>query len=101
MTAPEMRDVVCVVGITKDNKPVWKKVGVKMLTKSSKREVILLDRTFNPAGVVTDNNNKNSVALYFFEQDNKELRNKEASLKPEKQPGQRSYFEDFKDDIPF
>lgn len=103
MTAPEMQDVVCVVGVTKDNKPVWKKVGVKTLTKASNREVILLDRTFNPAGVATDEINKNSVALYFFKQDNTEFRNKEAPLKPrpEKRPDQRSYFEDFKDDIPF
>ena len=98
MTTPEIQDVVCVVGISKDNKPIWKKVGVKMLTKTTKREVILLDRTFNPAGVAIEDNNKNTIALYFFEQ-----REKEDPIfsKQTKQPNPKSYFDDFKDDLPF
>lgn len=103
MITPEIQNVVCVVGVTKDNKPIWKKVGIRTITKTFSKEVILLDRTFNPAGVAIEENNKNSVALYIFKQNSQEFRNKEAYLKPnpEKLSNQKSYFEDFKDDAPF
>lgn len=88
-------DVVCVIGINKDGKPIWKKVGVKTKTKSSNRDVILLDRTFNPAGVVVDDNTLTSIPLYFFKQD------KEGEEKREPHKLVSNGFNDFEDDIPF
>lgn len=96
MAEQTYQDVVCVVGRTKDQKPIWKKVGVFTTTKSSGRAVILLDRTFNPAGVVVDQHNKTSVPLYFFEQDEKKDAKRDA-----KAAQQQNSFHDFEDDIPF
>ena len=91
-------DVCCVIGMSADNKPIWKKVGVKTKTKTSNRDVILLDRTFNPAGVAPDEHSKNSVPLYFFEQDKDRQQQEERKTKPA--PKTNSYT-DFDDDIPF
>ncbi len=100
MAEQTYQDVVCVIGISKDHKPIWKKVGVKTQTKSTGRDVILLDRTFNPAGVAVDEGNKTSVPLYFFEQDTKEQR-EERQVTYKKGRALDKTFNDFEDDIPF
>lgn len=97
MAEQTYQDVVCVVGQTKDQKPIWKKVGVLTTTKSSGRAVILLDRTFNPAGVAVDQHNKTSVPLYFFEQDSKEDK-AERHAQGKKLD---NTWNNFEDDIPF
>lgn len=96
-TLPEANeDVSCVVGTDKNGKPVWKKVGIKTHTKSTGRVCILLDRTFNPAGVAVTDQTKNSVPLYFFTQDAA----REEHRTPKPAPASKSW-NDFDDDIPF
>lgn len=87
----------CVIVGFKDGAPIWKKVGVKTKTKSSNRDVILLDRTFNPAGCPIDEVGKTSVPVYFFKQDTKEEREQKQS----KRNQLPANYADFEDDIPF
>jgi hypothetical protein len=87
----------CVIIGFKDGAPIWKKIGVKTKTKSSNRDVILLDRTFNPAGCPIDEYSLTSVPIYFFKQDTKE----EKEQKQNKRTMPPTNYADFDDDIPF
>jgi hypothetical protein len=64
--AQKMYDVAVKVGIGKDGKAIWKNVGVVL--KGDKGPFMLLDRTFNPAGVPQDNNQSGgSLLINFFQ----------------------------------
>ena len=87
----------CVIIGFNDGNPIWKKVGIKTKTKSSNRDVVLIDRTFNPAGCPTDEASKTSVPVYFFPQDKDRERFKGVG----KTAVPQNSFSDFEDDIPF
>jgi hypothetical protein len=89
-------DACCIIGF-KEGAPIWKKVGVKTKTKASGKDVILLDRTFNPAGCPIDEHSKTSVPIYFFKQDTPE----EKENKRNKRTAPPAKYADFEDDIPF
>lgn len=58
-----MYEVAVKVG-EKDGKAIWKNIGVVL--KGDKGPFMLLDRTFNPAGVPVDNGG-GSLLLNFFQ----------------------------------
>ncbi len=66
--AKKAYDVCVVVGeYQKDGetKPIWLNVGV-IMKKDDGKPFMLLDRTFNPAGVPVNEDNQRSVLLNLF-----------------------------------
>jgi len=80
------KDAMVVTGTTAEGNPIWKKVGIFMKAKQSGREMLLLDRTFNPAGVAINPQNKNNVAIMAFDpqpEDQKPQQRKEPTARKE------------------
>jgi len=55
MSAKIVNRLLVITGTKKDGSPVWHKCGVVM--EKNGKQFILLDRTFNPAGVPSDHQN--------------------------------------------
>lgn len=55
MSAKIVNRLLVITGSKKDGSPVWHKCGVVM--EKNGKQFILLDRTFNPAGVPSDHQN--------------------------------------------
>jgi len=109
--------LVCISGYFDNGDPIWKQAGVVIVNKSGKVNIII-DKTFNPAGVVGDNNKTGvilSVVPYSVEElKTKVIRKREAFVptltpKPEIKPFTESRYpssfagtlDDMNDDIPF
>lgn len=114
--------LVCVVGYMPNGNPIWKQAGVITVGRNGK-PVILLDKTFNPAGVV-DERKGSSIILSPVRYSPEELQKKESfsstprpktgDIKPIREDysratplplpevrGSSSNFDDMDDDIPF
>jgi hypothetical protein len=91
---PKKYDLVVVTGnytnSMGEQKKQYKNVGI--VNETDKGLYILLDRTFNPAGVPNPDNNGN-VLISMFEPKGKE--------EPPKQSNSFSSFDEFEDEIPF
>jgi hypothetical protein len=59
----KLYDLAVKVAANKEGKAVWKNIGVVM--QGDKGPYLLLDRTFNPAGV-PGNDNKQSIIVSMF-----------------------------------
>ena len=57
-------DICVKIGAKKDGKPIFKKVG--SLRSSDKGPYILLDKTFNPAGVMDDKGHTSAMLSCFI-----------------------------------
>lgn len=86
--ANDRLDIICIIGMN-GNKPVWRKVGIFLPTTKSGKPMILLDRTFCAAGVVSEDGFA-SASLYCREPE---------EYKP--RAAKHSSVQDFDDDIPF
>lgn len=88
-----MYDIVVKTGEKPDGKAIWKTVGVMM--EGDKGPFLLLDRTFNPAGVPPKTPTDSSIFCSLFEPSNEKAAAapaKKAYVKPAK---------GFDDDIPY
>ena len=109
--------LVCISGYFPNGDPIWRQAGVVIVNKNGKVNIIV-DKTFNPAGVVGDDE-KSGVMLTAVPYSAEELRrkgdfNKAVPLspsfvptltpKPEIKPykeAKSSSWNDMDDDIPF
>lgn len=103
--------LVCISGYFPSGDPIWKQAGVVIVNKSGKVNIII-DKIFNPAGVVGDND-KTGVMLsavpYSVEElKTKVIKKREAFVptltpKPVIKPYNETKrnFDDMDDDIPF
>jgi len=121
--AKVLKELVFKAGEKNDGSAIWKKAGVLIETDYGK-QVILLDRSFNPAGVMVDNPASSACLLNLFDQQSEEEREvhyrqyKErqkvrdtsapSPTKPTKAPSPtkpaksvKGHFRDMDDDIPF
>ena len=98
--------LVCVAGYINGN-TIWKQVGT--VKKSAKGNfTIFLDKVFNPAGIMTDDNGP-SVALHAKEYSQEELDRIMKYKEPSRSQGRKAPSErkskpkqeDLEDDIPF
>ncbi len=91
------RDAIVVAGM-RHGELFWKKVGVFTTSKKG-LPVLLLDKTFNPAGVITEYNEM-SIAIYSMEQKVWDDSKKSYTVKPPTgiQPSKDVAYDD---DIPF
>ena len=99
--------LVCIVGMFNGN-PVWRQIGRLVMAKSGK-PLIMLDRTFNPAGVYVEDDKSASCLINAVPFSAEDLA-KTASYKAAKESSYREPnrmqrptqgFTDFEDDIPF
>ena len=61
-----LKELIFKAGEKKDGSPIWKKAGILLETDYGK-EVILLDRSFNPAGVMQDDIADSSCLINLFD----------------------------------
>lgn len=99
--------LLCIAGKTSEGNPVWKEVGKISATKNGKA-VVLLDCTFNPAGVHKEDRDSANALLTVVPYSQEELQrrrdwNKEHKehYQSKKQGGYRTASPDWEDDIPF
>lgn len=93
--------VVAIIGLKPDGSPVWQKVGVLMNSRNDK-PVILLDRSFNPAGCYQEDKTKSSTLLNCFEFSPEELNRRVDNKPPVFNPKTHTtYNSNYEDDIPF
>lgn len=82
-----------------EEKKRWKNIGSVVQTKDGGK-VILIDRTFNPAGVPVEDGRDQIMISMFKPQEQQGGDSKPAPAKPQQSGGSGS-FDDFEDDIPF
>lgn len=89
-----------------NDKPIWRQVGKLMLTKQGK-PMVLLDRTFAPSGVKTDDPNSAFALINCVEYSKEDLNKKDSYSKPKRDntlraEGARTHHNNYyDDDIPF
>jgi hypothetical protein len=84
-------DIVVKIGEKSDGKAIWQTVGVMM--EGDRGPFILLNRTFNPAGVPVKNPGDSSILCSLFEP---------KDFAPQARPASRKQDDDnFSEDIPF
>ena len=105
--------LICISGYFPNGDPIWKQAGVVIVNKSGKVNIII-DKTFNPAGVVGDNG-KTGIMLTAVPYSVEELKTRaikkreefvptlipKPEIKPYKDYKSSSNFDDMDDDIPF
>ena len=95
---PNPLKAVCRVGETTQGS-LWRQVGrLQYKNNDINKPYLLLDKTFNPAGVsLRGNEDKTAVIISFvpFEDDPAK------QAKPQKKPPINSSWDNFEDDIPF
>lgn len=101
MPAKKIRELVVKTGSYRDRdgneKPRWKNVGSLMESEDGKK-FILLDTTFNPAGVPNPDNRDNVLISIFELKDDQQ----QQSSRPQRQAPQHAPMDNFADDdIPF
>jgi hypothetical protein len=82
-------DIAVKVGEKPDGKAIWKNVGVMM--EGDRGPFLLIDRTFNPAGVPPKTPGDSSIICSLFEP---------KTVEPKAQP-KYAKNKDFDDDIPY
>lgn len=106
---PRLKDIVAVVGTytspNGETKKKYKTVGALIKTPDG-REFLVLDRTFNPAGVPNlsaSQKDSDQCVLNLFEPDNGfEQHRKPSPPRAASKPApSQSFHSDFPDDIPF
>lgn len=89
----KLADVAVVVGSYKkdgEDKFKWKTVG--QLIESNGKQYVMLDKTFNPAGVPTREGSDQITLSFFYDKDR-------AKTEPKKSGGSRpSFYPDYLDD---
>jgi len=101
--------VVAITGLFPDGAAVWKPVGFLLPRKG--KVILLLDKSFNPAGCYVEDNRRSSVILNLFSMNEIDKKDKKdfvptltpkPVIKPYKEAKTSSTsWEDMDDDIPF
>ena len=89
-------DIVVKAGERPDGKAIWKNVGVMM--EGDNGPFLLIDRTFNPAGVPLKNPNDSSVLCSLFEPKEGDAARAPAAAKPAQKFSKNK---DFDDEVPY
>jgi hypothetical protein len=106
MATRKAYDLAVVVGHYTDNAGVeksrYQNVGV-VLVKDDGGKFILLDRSFNPAGIPFDGSKGNTILVSMFEpkSDNSPPKEEPRRQSPYTPDGKANPQPDFEDDIPF
>jgi hypothetical protein len=95
---PEGLKLVCIVGMY-EGKPIWRQVGKLTVSKAKGTPVVLLDPTFNPAGIHRAENNSGQVMVHAVEFSDEELEKKRNYQQKHTLP--KPHWNDIDDDMPF
>jgi hypothetical protein len=94
----KLADVAVVVGSFKKDgqeKFKWKTVGA-LIEGANGKQYVMLDKTFNPAGVPTKEGSDQITLSFFYDKDRQQ-----SSPEPKKASGKSFYPDDLDNDQPF